>query len=964
MGITKIKLKQLENSATVGSIPATDGSNILTYVAPSSGVNHLWGHETGTGTLPVLIGTNLSYDAGTNTLNASAGAGGYSEVQEEGGALTARSKINFIGSGLTAADDGANSRTNVTLNTFLNTLATAGAVTLSGSDVTGTLPVGKGGTGATTLTGLLRGNGTGAITAIGTSSTVGQVLRVTGPDTYAWGALDLADTDAVTGVLDEVNGGTGQSTITTGDILYGSASNTLSKLTIGAASTYLKGGTTPSWATLNIAALSDGGTIATQTYVNNLIAGIRKGSVRVATTANGTLATAFANGQVVDTVTLVTGDLILLKNQSAQAENGAYTVNASGAPTRATWMDAASEIDGVYVAVEDGSQAGTLWITVSDVTTLGTDPIVFTQIQTSGTVLGSAGVTNTLAYWSASNTIDDAALSYTNGSVFALGTVTNAANTILTTKGTDATNTAFGYIHQDSTAAQVFKVSNNGTTTIGISSSNPLVINSSSIVNTGANLTIAALANVLFQSGGSAATGPQATFDATRSLTTGATSNVALTGSFASTSTATNTQLAITSSVTQTGGGTGITRGVHIAPTALTNANDYRGLEITATAAHYALWTTVGKVRFDLGSDATGDTWYRGATGEMVRLAAGATSGHVLTSNGSGAAPSWQAAASTITASNGLTKVTNDIQLGGALTASPTIAGTSTFFLTVNGSRTGASNGSLEVLNSGVSGPGTKSTASGSGAGVWGISSSGAGVYGSSTTGYGIGGYTPSTTAGAALLQVDAANGSNALPILILDRLNSGGAGADGIGSIISFRTETSTTVSQESNTIVSSWTTANHATRQSTLQFTGQDSAATNNLMTLLGTGRMTLNMYGAGTFTGTATKTLQVTSAGIVVEGPVVTATAVTRAYKTSFTGTVITLNSGTDVTDKAGSNIAFSTSGLSADQIFVVKNGVLLSESGTPTRDYTINTGTSVLTLAETAVSDDQFLIYKIV
>ena len=42
-----------------------------------------------------------------------------------------------------------------------------------------------------------------------------------------------------------------------------------------------------------------------------------KDPVRVATVANGTLATAFANGQMVDGVTLATGSRILLKNQSA-----------------------------------------------------------------------------------------------------------------------------------------------------------------------------------------------------------------------------------------------------------------------------------------------------------------------------------------------------------------------------------------------------------------------------------------------------------------------------------------------------------------------------------------------------------------------------------------------------------------------------------------------------------------------
>lgn len=52
--------------------------------------------------------------------------------------------------------------------------------------ITGTLAVANGGTGATTLTGLLQGNGTGAVTAITNSSTVGQVLKVTGASTYAW----------------------------------------------------------------------------------------------------------------------------------------------------------------------------------------------------------------------------------------------------------------------------------------------------------------------------------------------------------------------------------------------------------------------------------------------------------------------------------------------------------------------------------------------------------------------------------------------------------------------------------------------------------------------------------------------------------------------------------------------------------------------------------------------------------
>jgi len=74
------------------------------------------------------------------------------------------------------------------------TFSGANITSLNASSISsGTLTVARGGTGATTLTGILQGNGTSAVTVITNSSTVGQVLRVTGASTYAWGALDLAD---------------------------------------------------------------------------------------------------------------------------------------------------------------------------------------------------------------------------------------------------------------------------------------------------------------------------------------------------------------------------------------------------------------------------------------------------------------------------------------------------------------------------------------------------------------------------------------------------------------------------------------------------------------------------------------------------------------------------------------------------------------------------------------------------
>ena len=60
----------------------------------------------------------------------------------------------------------------------------------------------------------------------------------------------LAEGVSSTGVLGATYGGTGQSSITTGDLLYGSASNTISKLAIGSTGTVLRVvAGVPSWGT-------------------------------------------------------------------------------------------------------------------------------------------------------------------------------------------------------------------------------------------------------------------------------------------------------------------------------------------------------------------------------------------------------------------------------------------------------------------------------------------------------------------------------------------------------------------------------------------------------------------------------------------------------------------------------------------------------------------------------------------
>lgn len=128
---------------------------------------------------------------------------------------------------------------------------------------------------------------------------------------------------------------------------------------------------------------------ATKRYVDNAIQGLAaKDAVKAATTAPGTLASSFENGDVLDGVTLTTGDRILIKNQVSQAENGIYIVQASGAPIRSSDADVFSELVSAFVFVEQGaSQANTGWISQAiSGGTLGTDPIPWVQFSSAGVV--------------------------------------------------------------------------------------------------------------------------------------------------------------------------------------------------------------------------------------------------------------------------------------------------------------------------------------------------------------------------------------------------------------------------------------------------------------------------------------------------------------------------------------------------------------------------------------------------
>jgi hypothetical protein len=147
---------------------------------------------------------------------------------------------------------------------------------------------------------------------------------------------------------------------------------------------------------------------ATKQYVDAVAEGLHiHASVKAATTSNVDLSTGLESGDVIDGVTLVAGDRVLVKNQSTTSQNGIYTASTSGAAVRATDFDAASEIQGGDFVFVTGGTANdnTGWVQVEKVTTLGTDPIVFVQFSGAGTYLAGNGLTLTGNSFSINTTI-------------------------------------------------------------------------------------------------------------------------------------------------------------------------------------------------------------------------------------------------------------------------------------------------------------------------------------------------------------------------------------------------------------------------------------------------------------------------------------------------------------------------------------------------------------------------------
>ena len=142
--------------------------------------------------------------------------------------------------------------------------------------------------------------------------------------------------------------------------------------------------------------------IANKFYVDTVAQGLGpKAACSAGTTANITL----SGLQTIDGYSVTAGQRVLVKNQTASAENGIYVASAS-AWTRATDMDTWSEVSGAYTVLLNGtSNADTGWVcTASASGTIGVTAMPWVQFSGSATYFAGIGLTLASNTFSITNT--------------------------------------------------------------------------------------------------------------------------------------------------------------------------------------------------------------------------------------------------------------------------------------------------------------------------------------------------------------------------------------------------------------------------------------------------------------------------------------------------------------------------------------------------------------------------------
>jgi hypothetical protein len=632
--LTVNQTPQLTNSRSVGAtngLITTDGGaqgvfNITTTGALSSLVSSGTGFQVKTSSTAL---TNRSIAVSGNGLSVTNGTGvsGDPTIALSGQVLNfANASFNGLvalstGGAITSATiTGTASQIDVANGTGVSgnpTLSLATNPVLPGTESV-TVPIGA--TGArpvSAVNGMLRYNTTTAVfegyangawgsitTGTGVTS-VGTGTGLTGGPITSTGTISIANTGVTAGTYGSslvvpVIAVNAQGQIT-------SATNTTINavtLTTGTIST------TPSNST----------DIANKAYVDTVAQGLdTKASVIAGTTANITL----SGAQTIDGIAVVATDRVLVKNQTAPADNGIYIASAT-AWSRALDMDTWAEVPGAYVFVETGSTlADTGWVCTSNAGgTIGVTAITWAQFSGAGSgvssiTFGSTGLTPATATTGAVTVAGTLAVTNggtgqtTAGAAFnALSPITTTGDLILGNGTNSATRLAIG--------VNGYILSSNGTT----ASWQP--------APAGGVTTFSAGTTGLTPS---SATGGAITLAGTLVVSNGGTGATTLTGYVKGAGTTALTASATIPNTDITGLGTMSTQNAN--SVAITGGT-IDGTTIGATTASTVRSTTVTTTGTGSPTDGAGQVYLNGATSNRVEWSAVGTGAPAFTTRSAG----------------------------------------------------------------------------------------------------------------------------------------------------------------------------------------------------------------------------------------------------------------------------------------------------------------------------------------